>query len=67
MTKPVLNTNQSVDSPIQHVKTDFFLRLAFVAAREGHLPMMVSMVHIKYLTPAPAVFLTVRHVKFMWL
>ncbi|XP_072263593.1 b(0,+)-type amino acid transporter 1-like [Pyxicephalus adspersus] len=33
-------------------------RVCYVAAREGHLPNIISMVHVKRLTPSPALILT---------
>ncbi|TSM77381.1 b(0,+)-type amino acid transporter 1 [Bagarius yarrelli] len=33
-------------------------RICFVAAREGHMPSILSMAHVRHLTPSPALFFT---------
>ena len=36
-------------------------RLTYVAAREGHMVEVLSMVHIKKFTPSPSIIFTVSH------
>ena len=38
----------------------FLFRLVYAAAREGHLPKVLSMVQLKYRTPIPSLIFTVR-------
>lgn len=39
-----------------------YFRLLFAGARVGHMPSVMGMVHKKYLTPWPAIFVLVSRV-----
>ena len=39
----------------------FSYRLIFAGARVGHMPTILGMIHKKYLTPWPAIFLLVSN------